>query len=419
MEQLHGTLKEPKYVSEDIISSMPDNVMSNILDRLPVQEAVRTSILSKDWRFKWNLLTQLIFDCEFFCSSRNTKRINYGRIISMLLHGLKGSIKKFELNLCEGDYSMIGVEVVKNWVIFVSENGIEDFTLLVQSKTPFKLPIQIFSCLKLKRLMLCNCSFDPTSSFRGFPNLLSLDLDFVTFESYQCGELLTQCPSLEYLRLASGITTAKIKEVEIAKLKNLKVLSLDLSKLENMETITRSTIFRLMSFFPKLQKFDLDIVNCKLLSDTEKRAPTSFPYLKALTLKQIDFSSEVMTSLAIEFICASPNLETLWISGTWKNDVPPPTDYTTEVKCISFGQLRQLRDVVLGSCRGLENEVCFIKSLLACSPVLKRMSVIFSSVYSNQVLGSHDRDREKLRFAKELLTFHRASPVAEIFLYSL
>nr|GEY01178.1 hypothetical protein [Tanacetum cinerariifolium] len=259
MEQLHGTLKEPKYVSEDIISSMPDNVMSNILDSLPVQDAVRTSILSKDW------------------------------------------------------------------------------------------------------------------SFRGFANLVSLDLDYITFESYQCGELLTQCQSLEYLRLASGITTAKIKEVEIVKLKNLEVLSLELIKLENMEMITRSTIFRLMSFFPKLQKLDLDIVNCKLLSDTEKRAPTTFPYLKALTLHDIDFSSQVMTSLAIEFIIL-------------------------EVHCISFGQLRKLRDVALGSCRDLENEVCFIKSILACSPVLKKMSVISSSVYSNQVLGSHDRDREQLSF---------------------
>nr|GEY11345.1 F-box/FBD/LRR-repeat protein At1g13570-like [Tanacetum cinerariifolium] len=221
MEQLHGTLKEPKYVSEDIISSMPDNVMSNILDSLPVQDAVRTSILSKDW------------------------------------------------------------------------------------------------------------------SFRGFANLVSLDLDYITFESYQCGELLTQCQSLEYLRLASGITTAKIKEVEIVKLKNLEVLSLELIKLENMEMITRSTIFRLMSFFPKLQKLDLDIVNCKII---------------------------------------------------------------LEVHCISFGQLRKLRDVALGSCRDLENEVCFIKSILACSPVLKKMSVISSSVYSNQVLGSHDRDREQLSF---------------------
>ncbi|PWA61977.1 F-box domain, FBD domain, Leucine-rich repeat domain, L domain-like protein [Artemisia annua] len=170
---------------------------------------------------------------------------------------------------------------------------------------------------------------------------------------------------------------------------------------------------RLMSFFPKLQELELYIVNCKLLSDTEKRAPATFPYLKALTLHDIDFSSKVMTSLAIEFICASPNLETLWISGTWKNDVPPPADSTTEVNCISFGQLR---DVVLGSCRGLENEVSFIKSLLACSPVLEKMSVIFSSVYSDQVLG-HERDREQLRFAKELLTFHRASPVAAIVLY--
>ena len=62
MEQVNGTNKASKYVPEEFISSMQDNVMSNILDRLPVEDVVRTSIFSKDWRLKWTLLTQIRLD---------------------------------------------------------------------------------------------------------------------------------------------------------------------------------------------------------------------------------------------------------------------------------------------------------------------------------------------------------------------
>ncbi|KAJ0823182.1 putative F-box domain, leucine-rich repeat domain superfamily, F-box-like domain superfamily [Helianthus annuus] len=52
--------------TEDVISSMPEDVVTHILDRLPVQDAVKTSILSRNWRFKWTMLSQLVFDDNFF-----------------------------------------------------------------------------------------------------------------------------------------------------------------------------------------------------------------------------------------------------------------------------------------------------------------------------------------------------------------
>nr|GEU78759.1 copia protein [Tanacetum cinerariifolium] len=65
MELDHGAHKASKYEAEAFISSMPDNVITNILDRLPTDDAVRTDILSRDWS-KWTLLTQLVFDEKFF-----------------------------------------------------------------------------------------------------------------------------------------------------------------------------------------------------------------------------------------------------------------------------------------------------------------------------------------------------------------
>ena len=77
MEEVDGTLKYTP--EEDIISSMPDDVINNILKRLPIHEAVRTGILSREWRYKWTILTQLVL---------NTPLRGYryrGNIISRLL----------------------------------------------------------------------------------------------------------------------------------------------------------------------------------------------------------------------------------------------------------------------------------------------------------------------------------------------
>ena len=53
-------------IMRDYISNMPDTVIGNILNRLPITEAVSTSILSTNWRFKWTLLTEVIIDEDFF-----------------------------------------------------------------------------------------------------------------------------------------------------------------------------------------------------------------------------------------------------------------------------------------------------------------------------------------------------------------
>ena len=68
----------------------------------------------------------------------------------------------------------------------------------------------------------------------------------------------------------------------------------------------------------------------------------------------------------------------------------------------------QLRNVVFVLVRGLENEVCLMKSLLDCSPFLQKMDLSGKSL---EVLGG---DRGALMFATKLLKLHRASPVAEI-----
>ncbi|GKB44148.1 retrovirus-related pol polyprotein from transposon TNT 1-94 [Tanacetum coccineum] len=72
----------------------------------------------------------------------------------------------------------------------------------------------------------------------------------------------------------------------------------------------------------------------------------------------------------------------------------------------TIGQLH-LQSVVLSSFRGSENEVCLIKFILACSPLLKKIVIKVDQYYLD---GRHD---SALEMARKLLKLYRASPLGK------
>ncbi|XP_076919834.1 F-box/FBD/LRR-repeat protein At1g13570-like [Bidens hawaiensis] len=215
MEPIHT---RHKFEPEDFISSMPDNVLTNILDRLPLQDAVRTGILARKWR---------------------------------ILHQLRGAITKCVLSLVDDEFGVEEEDVI-HWISFLSGKGINDFTLEYVCEPPFKLPTHLFSCLELKHLKLYDCCLNPPPTFHGFPNLLSLELDEANGE---LGGVITRCPLLEILKLGSIYNSCKLKLDEIARLENLKILSLSLRTLDTtMNFSSSSTIVELLGSLPELQE---------------------------------------------------------------------------------------------------------------------------------------------------------------------
>ncbi|KAJ0823179.1 putative F-box domain, FBD domain, leucine-rich repeat domain superfamily [Helianthus annuus] len=425
-------LEASKFATEDVISSMPDNVVTHILDRLPVQDAVKTSSLSKKWRFKWTMLSQLVFDDNFidYLTKTNGKS-KCGRIICSLLLNLKGNITKFVLYIEEQCYGLVDDGDIAQWMLFLSKKGVKDLTICKMYGEPLKLSTHIFSCLELKHLKLFYCScFSPPVSFHGFPNLLSLELCLVQFESSKFGEFITRCPLLEILnmrfqhRLLDSLRThyqrmlletttktdllsvGKVKLVENAKLANLKILSLSLCHLDSTMIANSSSIFDLVRFLPKLQELDLDFEKCEFTEGgPEKRFPTTFSSLKTLKVSTIDLCNGIMLSCAFELIKSFPNLQTLEITTTSHRDVGPTPAICSPDLDYNSMELLQLQSVVFTYFKASENEVCLIKFLLAYSPFLKKIVIHPHSCLSLD---------EKLVYARKLLKLHRASPVIDI-----
>ncbi|PWA58904.1 F-box domain, Leucine-rich repeat domain, L domain-like protein [Artemisia annua] len=113
----------------------------------------------------------------------------------------------------------------------------------------------------------------------------------------------------------------------------------------------------------------------------------------------MDFSSSVMVSCVFGMIFGSSNLQTLKITV----DVTSTSICSSKVDYDTMGKT-QLQNVVLTSIRGSVNDLWLIKSLLAGSPLLKKMVI---RARPSEMLGG------ERGFTTEL-KIRRASPIAEI-----
>ncbi|XP_019263457.1 PREDICTED: F-box/FBD/LRR-repeat protein At1g13570-like isoform X1 [Nicotiana attenuata] len=184
----------------DMLSNLPENVIDDILTCLPLRDAVRTSILSKQWRRNWCRLPVLTLDQALWETTNNSipLAIRFKDIIYDLLTLHVGPITKFTLSSIAnlGNYPKID-----NLVSFLSRNGIQHLSLQFPKDNPYKLPSSFFTCSQMRHLRLQNCSIQPPSAFRGFDELVSLELYDITFSSELLNILISRCPLLEKLVL--------------------------------------------------------------------------------------------------------------------------------------------------------------------------------------------------------------------------
>ncbi|GMP83048.1 hypothetical protein CsSME_00037113 [Camellia sinensis var. sinensis] len=205
--------------TDDIVSGLPRNLIDNILERMPVRDAARTSILSRNWRYIWSSLPHLVLDKRFFADIiRNNPLYAYTfvSIISNILLLHSGPILKFSLYIpnihCDWDLH------VTQWLLFLSRNGIKELILDNRNVKSYKLPSYVFSCPELTHLKLRNCVFKPPEVFGGFRNLISLHFEKMAFSANIFGALVPSVPLLETLNF-SGCTGIEHFNIHSPKLK--------------------------------------------------------------------------------------------------------------------------------------------------------------------------------------------------------
>nr|GEW21906.1 hypothetical protein [Tanacetum cinerariifolium] len=180
-------------LSSDILSTLPENVIDDILTRMPIRDAVRTSILSRKWRFCWTSIPKLVFDDKLVIVPSKCKQLKKYKLASAIFHVLlrhTGSILEFSI-----DGGELEIQLTLQAAVFVL------FIAKIKSSKAYYCVSDTGFGIRLKYLAVGGMSQQLPTSFANLENLLlALRLtDQDEISSALC--LIRNSPNLERLTL--------------------------------------------------------------------------------------------------------------------------------------------------------------------------------------------------------------------------
>lgn len=343
-------MKGPRK-SLDRISTLPQDAIDLILSLMPIQDALRTSVLSRKWRYSWTRIPKLVFS-DMGVSSGN-KEIDKYKFVKAIFHVLllhRGPILEFCIILYV--HKNIFSEIDQMILHFSRSNNIKKFTFLICGEF-YLLPCSFFSLQGLEHLDLTHCEFDLPLMNKGFNRLKNLRLFEVDITNKMLRGFLTNCPLLEEFTWARGYyTNTKLSECEFVELfkclPSIQVLRISQLYIEHLGAGSNSMPHKL---------------------------PISLPHLRILILNVCFL--DLSTVLCV--ISSSPNLEKIKVEMCWDHDehclqhtfnnLP---DIQEDYSGLNLDHLKEL-EITNFHNHGVEME--FVKLIMGKSPVLKKARI--------------------------------------------
>ncbi|XP_059317061.1 F-box/FBD/LRR-repeat protein At1g13570-like isoform X3 [Lycium ferocissimum] len=301
--------------------------------RLPLQDVVRTSILSTKWRYNWCILSRLRLDETHWKTKRGLTYLtsNFTKIIYHILTFHAEPITKFTLSLTY----FHGCPNIDNLFYFLSRNGIQHLVIELPYRSRYKLPSSLLTSSQLRHLCLKHCLIHRPPDFKGFNRLIGLELSEVTISSKLLGSLISHCPLLEILVLKDlrnsnhiEINASNLRSfffegnINILHLKNVPLLSKVTYEPTTFSVEAKHDLTKIFDSIPALenlcwnQLWDVDNV---LAEAIPTRLPSALNCLKCLCMAWITLKDFFDLSFALCLIRSSPNLEDIEIEVV--NDV--------------------------------------------------------------------------------------------------
>ncbi|KAK2992955.1 hypothetical protein RJ640_007337 [Escallonia rubra] len=192
----------------DIISNLPAEILLEILDKLPTEDAMTTAILSPKWRNLWKILPRIELSDNM--QKEREKRV-VGMVNKFIKHYEGNKMKSFHVSL---KYNTRKRKTYQSWIAFAATKNVEELHLDFHSdhrRAPpglppsFELPHNILNCASLVRLHLESVGLILLPAI----NLESLkELELVNSQlSDDATKVITKnCPKLESLfKVTKGI----------------------------------------------------------------------------------------------------------------------------------------------------------------------------------------------------------------------
>ncbi|XP_076885512.1 F-box/FBD/LRR-repeat protein At1g13570-like [Bidens hawaiensis] len=385
------------------ISRLPIGIIESILCLIPIQEAARTSILSKEWRYHWLKIPKLEFIQDILQESTDefdgaggvepsvleqsfnqpserkemTSRCKLFYAIYQILLMHQGPIHEFGLRMHVDDSC---VEIDHILLHLSKKNTVKKLKLDLYRN--YTLPSFLFSLHQLTDLYLNGCVIDNLPSFTGFSSLTTLNLQEVYISEKTLRRLLLSCPLLKRLTIASDASTIDANEDSIIA-----------NFMECLPVIEYLSVW--FSFYGVI------ISTCY-----PRKVSTTLVHLKYLCVECLPFGHICSLPFLVLLIRSAPNLEKLKLEVAEDH-------FDDIVRFIGFSKLKTYSDISLEHLNELEitdlsdpkNGLAFVKLILAKSPVLKKVKIS---------LWDQLNTDEKLQVSKKLLSFPCASPLVKV-----
>ncbi|KDO51624.1 hypothetical protein CISIN_1g014227mg [Citrus sinensis] len=189
---------------EDWFSKFPDDILVNIISRLTLKEAARTSVLSSRWKYLWNFTTALDFagiGKDIIFPSKEEKS-EYVCWVNKILSLHKGSnINKFRIR-CTLDNSH-GRDIT-NWIYTATAKKVQNFELDFWPPShinDYAFPLERYNFLKRGH------------GLSGIKSLRSLCLNALKVSGEVLEFFIHSCPHLEHLYVANSSELLSLKVV--------------------------------------------------------------------------------------------------------------------------------------------------------------------------------------------------------------
>ncbi|CAA7027702.1 unnamed protein product [Microthlaspi erraticum] len=250
MEERKATVTHvERRAREDLISELPNSLISQILSYLPTKEAVRTSVLSNRWKSLWLLISGLDVGSYMFPDYKAfvsfvDRLLGFCREEKSCLHKLKLSIHN----------DVTDHSCVTRWIDFVATRKLRNLDvecLLVRPEfLKLMMPLSLYVCETLLHLRLRRVSLRSLESV-SLPRLKTMCLEHNVYANDACLQLLiSSCPLLEDLSIVRGVDDyVKVLRVHSQSLASLSIkYTLFSSDIENSAVLIEAPRLKYLNF---------------------------------------------------------------------------------------------------------------------------------------------------------------------------
>ncbi|TVU12241.1 hypothetical protein EJB05_45874, partial [Eragrostis curvula] len=411
---------------EDRISLLPGALLSNIVGRLPVKDAARTTVLSSRWRRVWHSTPLILDDDDLRLPVRaheddvvGTDTTIAADAVSRILDSHPGPFRFVRLTYtCEhaaaasshskdDDDDDGGALLLRKWIGAIADKGVDDLVLFNRIRPAngnTTLPADVLRVLSsLHRLDLGNWDF-PTTDYLSrddkFLYLRELGLCQTDIRATDLDRVIRFSPNLEKLALIASDNGVLIRSF------SLQCLLLWKTVAQNVHVLAAPSLQRLILWklaagecslptklsighAPKLEAVGyldprlLVLELCNTVVDDQLASTSSLPVLPSVRILALKCRVGVPTeaNMVPVYLKCFPNVQTLYVMFDEEVDDDPVSvkpDFRMWQEAGRIRCLVTMQAIVLKNFRGDELEFEFFMFLLNAAKVLKKVVIVLA-----------------------------------------